>query len=242
MRDDATTFPNIQAIGVELEGGWNSPPCRCHPLEHDGSVRVEAEWASGEIPLGPLYSWGEAERSITQHYPHVVNRTCGLHVHLSFPTAGHYSAIMSPRFESFLHRRLMLYGKRKNFSPDGQFFQRLSGRNTYCKTRYTDERAMIQARATYKGGERYAFLNYCHGLHGTVELRALPAFTRVKSALRAIHYTLSSFERFLSLPGALVPHVEEDSANIPPADEGIAEFSELADAGAWTSELRAEVV
>lgn len=238
MRD---IFPNINAIGVELEGGWNTIPCRCHPLEHDGSVRVEADYATGEIPLGPLYSWTQAETEIRQHYPHVTNRTCGLHVHLSFPTPGHYSAIMSPRFENFLHRRLMLYGKRKNFSPDGQFFQRLTGRNTYCKTRYTDRNAMTQARSTYKGGERYAFLNYCHGLHGTVELRALPAFLRVNSALRAIKYTLESFERFLSLPGALVPHVEEDSAYMPDAADGLADLAERIDAGAWASELRTEV-
>ncbi len=240
MRDGGI-FPNVNAIGVELEGAWDERPCRCHDIEHDGSVRVPGHDYGGEIPIGPLYSWETAKAEILRHYPHAVNRTCGLHVHLSFPTPGHYSAIMSPRFEKFLHARLMRYGRIKGFSPDGQFFQRLDGRNTYCKTRYSDECAMIQARATYKSGERYAFLNYCHGLHKTAEVRALPAFTRPMSAIKAIYYVVESFEKFLSLPGALVPHVETGTADIPDTADGVADLAASIDAGAWSAMLTAEV-
>lgn len=204
MRD----FPNINAIGVELEGGWNTQPCRCHTLEHDGSVRVSANWASGEIPLGPIFQWDDVVTEVTRHYPHVTNRSCGLHVHLSFPTPGHYSAILSSRFEGYLHKRLMRYGRIKGFSPDGPFFQRLDGRNTYCARRWDEFSVRKQVRSVYKDSERYAFLNYCHALHGTVELRVLPAFMRATAAVKALRYVLESFERYLSLPGALVPHVE----------------------------------
>ena len=234
-------FPNINAIGIELEGGWDGRPCTCHSFEHDGSVQVTANYV-GEIPIGPFYSWMEAEQSIRLHYPEKINRTCGLHVHLSFPTPGHYSAIMSERFENFLHARLMRYGRKKNFSPDGQFFQRLAGRNTYCKSRYTDWRAMTQATANHKSEERYAFLNYCYGLHRTVEVRVLPAFSRPLSAIRAIQYTVETFEKFLSLPGALVPHVETASGSVAEfAAEGVADYTDALTVDAWTATLIAEV-
>src|SRR3974377_296971 len=199
-------YRHINAIGVELEGGWEDEPCECHDLKGDGSVQVQAQYV-GEIPLGPFASWRDAEESIRRHYPQVVNRTCGLHVHLSFPDNGHYSALMSQRFETFLWRRLMLYGKRKNFSADGQYFQRLTGKNFYCRHRWNDNRVMEQARMSYKDEARYALINYCHRLHGTVEVRALPAFLRPASAVKAIKYLCDTFERYLLLPGALVPDV-----------------------------------
>lgn len=215
-----TPFQHINAIGVELEGGWRDYPCECHEVKGDGSVSVSGANARvrGEIPIGPLYSWSDAESAIRQHYPNVTNRTCGLHVHLSFPTPGHYSALMSPRFEPYLVKRLAAYGRKKNFTQAGQFFARLRGENTYCSLRYSEKRAMSQATATYKGGDRYALLNYCHGLHGTIECRVLPAFMRPSAAVNAIRFLCDSFNRYLSLPGALVPDTVAASALVPVGD------------------------
>jgi hypothetical protein len=179
-------------IGVELEGGWNSPPAAAARYKQDGSVTIQAEWKSGEIPSAPLpvSDWFSVEDWISANYPDHVNRTCGIHVHLSFGVRN--SEIIGrmrkdPKLLRMLLRRLDLWGKR-NKVTNPRFWSRLRGENTYCKP-------VWQRTGT---GRRFAINFEAYEEHGTVEVRILPMFQTVRVSLSAIREVVRIFNAYAS--------------------------------------------
>src|SRR3990167_6836010 len=77
----------IKRMGVELEGAWGGtsgvPPFADADILHDGSVEGKDGFQHyGEIPSKPLVlrkllAW------VKTHYPHGVNASMGMHVHVS---------------------------------------------------------------------------------------------------------------------------------------------------------------
>src|SRR5688572_21742098 len=93
----------VARIGVELEGAWKSLPPGISRLEPDGSVfkdpatetkKVPAGHQAGELPIGPIQP-AALPRFMKKYYPHKTDKTCGMHVHMSFETVQHYNLLMN---------------------------------------------------------------------------------------------------------------------------------------------------
>lgn len=181
----------IKKIGVELEGGWNSPP----PTKtyHDGSVNVSASIV-GETCSLPS-SLRKAKAWIKENYPVVVDSSCGLHFHFSFRNNLSYSRLMTENFHNLFLCEVEKWGKEKEILSSSPFWDRLYDRNKYCRKKFIPD---AQSVLKEKREERYAHLNYCYALHKTLEIRLFPMFKKVDLAISALEFTVEIIEKFLS--------------------------------------------
>lgn len=218
-------YPNIQAVGVELEGLWTRPGCTqsgCHYPTGDGSLHFQSIPMSGwvgEYRMGPFTSWAAAKEKLTSHWPDRVNRTCGLHVHVSLTQSGLYTALMTERFYAHMLSSLRRFARIHHYASSSPMMARLRGENSYCAIGYSDDAVYRQANTRGKGGERYNAVNFCKALHGTVEIRVLPATASALRGLRSIDRVLRTINRYLSLPGAATPVVTHGAAEFPNVEE-----------------------
>jgi len=180
--DMSTVSPDayIDRIGIELEGGWDESP-KHHSLCYDGSVSTESHHV-GEIRTRP-FRFGEflnanAQKSgapwdeFFSDYPAEVNKTCGMHVHVSFLHKGYYAALVRREFHDWFLEGLHRFGKALNIRNES-FWKRLDGQNYFCARQYYPT-PQINARS--KRDCRYTAINYCYSLHRTIEFRVLPMF------------------------------------------------------------------
>lgn len=157
---------------------WGSPETQYRHLpeaEVDGTNHFSAYDPEGQIVN---YS-----RDFYTLYPDVIDPTCGMHVHFSFPTPMIYSAFVDARFQSWLLQGLLEWGKKQDlsFSP---FYERLAGGNRYCRGSLYEPTSQLIART--RTGVRYAAVNYCYTMHSTMEIRVLPMFPSISAAQASI--------------------------------------------------------
>lgn len=191
----------IQAIGVELEGGWSAPAY--DQLERhsdvnivgDGSVHCNEEppqdtsYLGEVIPREPFVKREALKLWVETNYPQAVPRlwyehdTCGFHIHLSFRTVRLYQHCMCHKFFEDVYTFWEQWGRARNIPEEKPFWHRIRGEAVFCRRDYHPE---TQKAARGKGGEhRYEGLNYCFGYHGTMELRLLPMFDTAKESVEA---------------------------------------------------------
>lgn len=201
----------LRYVGVELEGGWDSPP---RNLGRDGSV-IGVEGTPGEMASPKLYPF-DWRSWVQSYYPTSVNDTCGLHVHVSFYNKVSYARIMDFEFYQFFLWYMTAWGERQKVPKSDAFWTRLAGHNHYCSRVH---RPMQQVTDRGKGGRRYTQLNYCWSLHGTVECRLLPGFRDIQRGLAGIEAVLNSYELYLRGCKGQEPTIEAEIE--PPSVEGI---------------------
>lgn len=210
-------YPNINKVGVELEGGWNRDSEYRDDIKGDCSVQVNDNgddydpdeedddyhsdsYINGEIVSSPISRWDDLSYFTLNKYPDKVNETCGLHVHVSTNTVAHYQALVNERFYNFMKYSLHNWGKKANVRPQHRFWNRLKGHNDFCNDFFDPDGQMFE---TSKSGRRYCIVNYCFSLHGTMEVRVLPMFEKPKVSLAAINHVLWTVNKYLSLPSML---------------------------------------
>jgi hypothetical protein len=208
-------FPQINMVGVEMEGGWDPDNPTCDDIKSDCSVQVNdhddddydedddgyshGRYKNGEYVTSPISKWQTLVNEMKDNYPDKVNSTCGLHVHVSVPTIPAYEALMNERFYNFLKKSLRVWGKKNNIPSHHNFWHRLKGNNQYCEDFHNPD---SQVWETGKGGDRYCIVNYCYSCHGTMEVRVLPMFEKKSLSVSAVERVLWTVQRYLSLPGA----------------------------------------
>lgn len=187
-------------VGLELEGGWFEPP-KDLKLVGDGSVfagkskvdvagltREHPSFRKGEVnspPIEPILvpTW------IKKFYPDVVDFTCGLHVHMSFQHSHYYEMLTDKSYFDTLVHWLELWGKETKVPESHQFWERLAGKNTYCKKKFHPLSQILATSKSYDHGTpegRYTFLNYCQRYRGTIECRVLPMFEDASTSIKAV--------------------------------------------------------
>ena len=206
----------IALVGIELEGGWKKLPDGIN-LTHDGSLtglgeqdhptRDELEAArrgSKQLHIGELQSEPLEPVKLTawmkQYYPNHMNETCGLHVHMSFHRAKHYMQLMVPEYTATIVEYIGRWAEREHLDHKHPIWKRLAGENEHCKHLFY---ADIQAKATKKDyshdypGNRYTCINYCNGLHSTLECRLLCMMETYEQGVRAVQNILDITNSFL---------------------------------------------
>lgn len=192
----------VSLVGVEIEGGWDSGDDEPTGFCEDGSVTVDADWV-GEVISRPI-EIHKIKGWIRDNYPDHINRSCGLHTHVSFDSLLSYSQLMSNSFYDYFVKEFNQWGEKKNIRKNSAFWHRMKGGNTYCKTEFIPEQ---QVTDTSKSGPRYTQLNYCYGLHRTLECRMLPVFQKVS-------LSVSGVKKFISICNNYLKQAEREQSHV----------------------------
>ena len=190
---------HINLVGVELEGLWLKSRTPKNPV-HDGSVKFldikEPGCFVGETVSPPLTK-EQVKGWIDENYPARVNDTCGLHIHISVRSDKDYIRLMSKDFECYFHDSMNKFGMRMGYNKEHPFWSRLRGSNPFCAKDFKPEEQVIR---NDKRGPRYAQLNYCFGLHGTLECRLFHASENPVEIYKCVQEFINCVENFLEMP------------------------------------------
>jgi hypothetical protein len=181
----------VKKAGVELEGGWLVLPPGV-ALERDGSVFGDIHppgYRCGELPIGPMQP-AAVSKLMKKYYPAIVDRTCGMHMHMSFATLRHYQWLMEEEFQETILEYLSRWAKVEGFPKEHHIWERLSGESVYCQKKFwPDEQVGWKGRKDHdqhRHGHRYTAVHYC-GRYNTIEIRVLPMMKTVDQAIRALN-------------------------------------------------------
>jgi len=206
-------YSRINKIGVELEGGWATLFKHAEivseislPLATD-LIRIP-HW--GEIvspPMDPrqLYDW------MMFYYPDKIpkpeelgtahEKSAGLHLHVSLKDACDYTKICSREFSNYVYERLEVWGNLKGLPTSHVFWSRLRGENRFTRRLFFPAfQTGRRDKDSSPSAARRTHINYCYGLHGTVEFRMLPMFETWKLSYEALALLIASVEEFAVSP------------------------------------------
>ena len=182
----------IRFVGAELEGAWNKfPPLE--KFEPDGSVfkaetygsqvewdRVKLKIASlkithtGELPSTPMLPI-QLKTWMIKNYPQYTDKTCGLHIHMSFEDLKYYKRLMVPEYPITLRVYLKKWAVAEGLPDSHLIWDRVNGLNPYCSSRFWPDKQVGKKKNYDHGdGDRYTDVNYCWKQHKTIECRVLP--------------------------------------------------------------------
>lgn len=185
----------VSLVGVELEGAWVDLPAGVAALEHDGSVfhgRMPLGARHlGELPIGPMVPAGLAE-AVRHNWPHKMNSTCGMHVHMSFDISWYYGLLMVPEYTQTVCEYMTRWGKDAGLPDNHTLFSRFRGESQFCRKEFwPDAQASVNRKDhdQQRYGHRYTIIHYC-GRNKTIECRALPMIPKVALSIRAIHHLI----------------------------------------------------
>lgn len=143
---------------------------------------------TGEIP-SEIMELSKVDPWMMKYYPQYVNGTCGLHIHMSFNSAKDYSRLMAPEYPKTIVDYMIKWAEEEKLPKSHPIWARLNGGNKYCQHEFY---ADLQAAKTQKGhnlegeGHRYTVINYCFGLHKSLECRLLPMLDTAEQGVRAV--------------------------------------------------------
>ena len=142
------------------------------------------------LPIG-VASW------IRKFYPHFTDKTCGLHIHMSFENVKTYEMLMVPEFPVTVLEYLKRWANDQRLEPEHPLWDRLADQSKYCQHKFwPDEQVKLERLKSPeyydqdRNGSRYTVINYCYKLHGTMECRILPMFESVNRAVSAVKLIL----------------------------------------------------
>lgn len=209
--DDTLGKPRnrVFRLGVELEGAWKSLPPLTR-LEADGSVyrdpatgqkKMPAGHTTGELPIGPIQPI-TMPKFMRKYYPHQVNNTCGMHVHMSFESVWHYALLMVPEYQDTIVEYLTRWAKKEGFPPAHHIYGRLRGESVFCQNQFWPD-AQITSQKDHnqqRHGHRYTIVHYC-GRQMTIEVRVLPMMETVEQAIRGVRHVIDITNACLAVLG-----------------------------------------
>lgn len=188
----------VHLVGVELEGGWDRSLPPGTRLEHDGSVFHAGfpagygdDCVKGELPSPPMEP-ARLSTWMNKYYPKFVDASCGLHVHMSFQKPTIYSMLMVPEYQQTIVSYLKMFGEEEKLPESHALWNRLAGKNNYCKLDFNADIQVQRAKSHNMGvtGNRYTAVNYAWTAYKTIEVRVLPMFASVDQAKRAVKRVL----------------------------------------------------
>ena len=155
----------------------------------------------GELPSDPM-ELAKVPVWMKQYYPSIVNDTCGLHVHMSFQSPFHYARLMIPEFPLTMVEYISRWAAQERLSKDHPIWPRLAGASEFCQPVFDPIRQKEQTRKAYDRGapgHRYTMINYCFGIHGTIECRLLPMMKTAEQGIRAVYRVIEITNASLSV-------------------------------------------
>lgn len=194
----------VHRVGIELEGGWSKLPSGVR-VTHDGSVHMSEDQLLngcklvGELP-SPILEVASFPGWMRQFYPHFVNDTCGMHVHMSFLTALTYQRLMSAKFPATIVAYMSRWAKEQSLEKDHPIWERLRGNSRYCQHVFMADQQVKNVTKDHdqaRPGHRYTAINYCYATKSTLECRLLPMMSTVDLGISAVQEILDITNGYL---------------------------------------------
>lgn len=213
----------VVRLGVELEGAWKILPDQTR-LEPDGSVyknpvtgqrNPPAGHQVGELPIGPIQP-AAMPKFMRKYYPHKVDKTCGMHVHMSFESVYHYALLMVPEYQDTMTEYLRRWAKTEGFPEEHHIYDRLSGKSVFAQRKFWPD-MQVTAKKDHdqeRPGHRYTIVHYC-GRQMTIEVRVLPMMDTVDQAIRGVKEVYNITNACLVVLGRKKEQRERVSLEIP---------------------------
>ncbi len=199
----------IHKIGLELEGGWDK---RRDDLTEDGSVHKQDfsnSVCTGELVSKPFDSLEECLEFLKENWPSETTNRCGFHIHLSYHSINSYNQLMSNDFYAQFLKDMEKWGKNYPCTNE-QFWDRLNNKNTFCKKQFIPEKQIVMKQKKNSDPTRYTHLNFCYGIHKTLECRLFPTFISSKTACSALEAFVDCVENYLEAAKPIQEIVEEE--------------------------------
>lgn len=202
---DVVKKSSIHLVGIELEGAWKDVPkgvtwVGARPpgageLGRDGSLDPMAQRHPeyeiiGELPSPPIKE-SEIDDWMKFHYPVLVEKECGMHVHISLVNPLRYMRLMDDEaYAATVIEYLKRWATEEKIPTDNPVWDRLAGNSVYCQHVFMPDEQVKNTRKDFdktRPGHRYTALNFCFGREsGTIECRVLPMVTDVEQAIRGV--------------------------------------------------------
>lgn len=219
------TLKYIDKIGVELEGAWdkngtipsglkneesifikhrcgniqaNPLTCGCKSSEKLSRVKevpISGDWYEKEA-VSPPMKLDSIMEWLKGYYPTVSNKTCGMHVHVSFKSSGSYLKLMDNKFNAYFLDFMDKKGKADKEIGTDFYFERMTGKNKFC-TKLFRPAEQVEVTNGANNQIRYSLLNFCWKLHGTLECRMFPMYPNPQIAGKAIVAFIDCVESYL---------------------------------------------
>ena len=155
----------------------------------------------GEVVSSPLKSLADLSQWIVKYWPDLTNNSCGLHYHVSFNTNGYYSALMTDHFNEYFKKSLAEFASQEKLNKifHDRFYNRTEWARKYCKDTFHPEKQAYVTKKVYHDScpDRYTILNYCFGLHSTLEIRVFSAHMSPKMAVKCLHWWIGCVNQYL---------------------------------------------
>lgn len=186
----------VESIGVEIEGGYDKHPKA--DVVGDGSVHCGGNH-TGEVRSKPS-TLEEVLKFTDENYPEIMDRSCGLHIHVSFTNKLAYMQLMSRTFYyKWFLPRAEKWGKDNQINEGSAYWVRLQGKKSGAKYCMKGFHAEKQSKLREKDGNlRYHHLNYCYKQHTTIECRLFPTFQKKELSIKAIEFFVNTCNEFLA--------------------------------------------
>lgn len=185
----------IQCLGGELEGGWKIKP---KDLGTDNSIRTDEFYNSdyiGEVRSPAFEEKEDLFKFMEENWPTEVTQRCGYHIHFSLKNLLFYSQLMSEQFYlNYFLKEIKRWGEEYPCT-NKNFWNRLEDGNIFCRKKFTPD---VQVQLTIKNDVRYTHLNFCYGLHKTIECRLFPMFLEYQTGRSAVEVLLNCIEKYLN--------------------------------------------
>ena len=206
----------IALVGVELEGGWEKLVGELKP-QPDGSVfhngidartpeeltRVNRIKHKGEIPLPPV-SQRELPALMKLYYPFYVDKSCGMHVHLSTNRPFTYQRLMvnTPfSYPATIVEYIWRWAKQEKLPESHAIWPRLAGLNEYCQHVFHADEQVKTTNKDYdhhRHGHRYTVISFCWSRYKTLECRLLPMMETADQGIRAVQEVVRITNAFIA--------------------------------------------
>ena len=186
----------IKKIGVEIEcaiendiyheidKGYINPDG--FEMGGDGSINSD-EGCCVEFRSLPTSSLPILLKRLKKLYKYIVeiNKTMGLHIHISLKQDDYYYRLCSKRFYDFFFDKLThsnIYKRNKELR------NRINKNNHYAQK--IKKYKVIDSQLVDFDDDRYRIINFCKSKHGTIEFRIYPAMKTAEEVLEAIEFTI----------------------------------------------------
>jgi hypothetical protein len=226
----------IYRVGIELEGAWSKLP-RGVRLQRDGSLdplqrrlmenEATQAYLVGELPSPPL-ELSQWETWVQTFHPHKVSPECGLHIHMSFPTAFTYQRVMRPNFPSTILNYVQKWAEEQKLPKDHPLWPRLEGKSRYCQHKFFADAQVATPSKDFnqeREGHRYTVINYPFTRNQTCECRLLTMFDTPEQSISALREVITITNAYLVATAAREPKVQKrfilDGAEVRTARNGV---------------------
>jgi hypothetical protein len=162
---------------------------------------IQSYFRVGEVVSEPLNSNAAVIQFLRECWPDKSNKTSALHFHLSFKKIGYYSCLMEEKFGIEFRERLQKFAVENNLNKiiQSRIFNKCEHSQYYCRDRFIPlNQVFVKQKVWHDNSpDRYTILNFCFGLHKTMECRVFSSHTNIKAGLACWKWLFNTVEDYL---------------------------------------------